>query len=76
VETVVVRVGVDGATARRRVRERGLARDRSKLADWDVFWAKAAAAECRWEVDHLLELDNRQDRLEPASVVSLVSQLR
>jgi hypothetical protein len=46
---------------RERVRARGCARDRSKLADWDTFWKTAEANECRWKDGRRLVFDNRTD---------------
>lgn len=61
VELVVVQVQVDSDTARERVRARGCARDRSKLADWDTFWKAAEANQCRWADGRRLVFDNRSD---------------
>jgi predicted kinase len=76
VQSVVVLVHVDGATARERVRVRGYARDLSKLADWDSFWEKAQANECRWICDHRMVLDNRADGIGGAAITELLSRLR
>jgi predicted kinase len=76
VEPVVVQVKVDGATARERIRARGYARDASKLADWDSFWEKAQANECRWRCSHRVVLDNRADGITAAAVDHLLSDLR
>ena len=67
-ECVVVRVTVGKETALERVRARGLARDTSKLADWDAFWDKAARAECRWTGARHLELDNSADGIDVEQV--------
>ncbi len=75
VEPVVVQVWVDGATARERIRARGYARDLSKLADWDSFWEKAQANECRWRCDYRLVLDNRGAGIDAAAVTRLLSRL-
>ncbi|MET8975017.1 AAA family ATPase [Streptomyces sp. NPDC004539] len=58
---VVVRVRVDSGTAYGRVRARGLARDASKLADWETFCARTEANPCRWEGARWLEFDNRAE---------------
>jgi predicted kinase len=75
VETVTVRVQVDSATARERVRARGYARDLSKLADWDTFWKKAQNNECRWSSRHHLVFDNRADGITRAAVAHALDGL-
>jgi predicted kinase len=74
VEPVVVRIRVDGETARRRIEARGYARDRSKLADWNSFWDKASANRCRWEGATWLEFDNTADGVDRAAVVRTLSE--
>ncbi|WP_427919375.1 AAA family ATPase [Streptomyces sp. cg40] len=75
VELVVVRVQVDSETARERVRARGCARDRSKLADWDTFWKAAEANECRWSDGRRLVFDNRADGLTADEVARALAGL-
>lgn len=72
VAVVVVQVRVDGETARRRVEARGLARDRSKLADWESFWEKASAVQCRWEGARRLVYDNATDGVDRDAVLRLL----
>jgi predicted kinase len=73
VEPVVVEVRVDGETARGRIEDRGYARDRSKLADWNSFWAKATATRCRWEGATRLAFDNTADGVSSAEVARLLT---
>ncbi|WP_235029492.1 hypothetical protein [Streptomyces sp. 3213.3] len=56
-----LQVQVDSDTARERVRARGCARDRSKLADRDTFRKTAEANACRWSEGRRLVFDNRAD---------------
>lgn len=76
VDLVVVQVRVDGETARRRIQDRGYARDRSKLADWNSFWDKASAIECRWEGATRLVFDNVTDGVDRAAVKRLFQQVK
>lgn len=69
---VAVQVRVDGETARRRIEARGLARDRSKLADWNSFWEKASAVQCRWEGARRLVYDNVADGVDRAAVLRML----
>ena len=48
VEVEVVRVRLSPATLQRRLRERGLERDRFKLAHWDEYWAEHGGRPCAW----------------------------
>ena len=75
VELVVVQVQVDSDTARERVRARGCARDRSKLADWDTFWKAAEANECRWSDGRRLVFDNRADGITADEVARALTGL-
>ncbi|XUL91896.1 AAA family ATPase [Streptomyces galilaeus] len=75
VELVVVQVQVDSDTARERVRARGCARDRSKLADWDTFWKAAEANECRWTDGRRLVFDNRADGITADEVARALAGL-
>ncbi|QNP69548.1 ATP-binding protein [Streptomyces roseirectus] len=68
VEPVVVHVRVDSATARERVRARGLARDASKLADWAAFWSRTEANPCRWEGARRLAFDNTPEGVSEETV--------
>ena len=75
VELVVVQVRVDKDTARERVRARGCARDRSKLADWDTFWKTAEANECQWADGRRLVFDNRADGVTADAVARTLGEL-
>ncbi|MBT2824607.1 ATP-binding protein, partial [Staphylococcus coagulans] len=46
VEVVLVRVSPE--TLRQRLRNRGLERDRVKLANWDEYWAEHGGRPCAW----------------------------
>jgi predicted kinase len=61
VEVEVVRVRVSAATLQQRLRERGLERDRVKLAHWDEYWAEHGARPCLWTGVRLTDLDNDAD---------------
>jgi predicted kinase len=58
VEVEVVRVRVSPATLQRRLRERGLERDRFKLAHWDEYWAEHGGRPCAWTGVRLSEFSN------------------
>ncbi|CAM5275744.1 MULTISPECIES: AAA family ATPase [Streptomyces] len=45
---VVVEVRTSPETVRTRLTERGLPRDRAKLADWPAFWRQLGGRECAW----------------------------
>jgi len=57
-EVEVVRVRVSPATLQRRLRERGLERDRFKLAHWDEYWAEHGGRPCAWTGVRLSEFSN------------------
>src|SRR6478735_1370181 len=46
IEVILVRVSP--ATLQQRLRERGLERDRVKLAHWDQYWAEHGGRSCAW----------------------------
>ena len=48
VDIEVVMVRVSPATLQHRLRERGLERDRVKLANWDEYWAEHGGRPCAW----------------------------
>jgi len=48
VDVEVVLVRVSPATLQRRLRERGLERDRFKLDNWDEYWAEHGGRTCAW----------------------------
>ena len=56
VVVVVVRVPPD--LARFRLAERGLQRDRDKLANWEEFWAEHGWPTCSWADADVVELAN------------------
>jgi predicted kinase len=67
VDVEVVRVRVSPATLRHRLRERGLERDRWKLAHWDEYWSEHGARPCSWTNVRLTEYSNDADAKEYAS---------
>jgi predicted kinase len=54
----VIRVRVSPTTLQQRLRERGLERDRWKLAHWDEYWAEHGGQACTWTGVLLTEFDN------------------
>lgn len=48
VDIEVVLVRVSPRTLQQRLRERGLERDRVKLARWDEYWAEHGGRSCAW----------------------------
>ncbi|WP_334171208.1 AAA family ATPase [Sinomonas sp.] len=58
VDVEVIRVQVSPATLRQRLRERGLDRDRWKLAHWDQYWAEHGGQPCAWAGVRLTEISN------------------
>lgn len=64
VDVNVVRVRVSPATIRRRLRERGLERDRHKLANWDEYWATHGDGSCTWTGVRFTEVRNDAEALE------------
>jgi predicted kinase len=48
VDIEVVHVRVSPATLQQRLRDRGLERDRIKLARWDEYWAEHGGQSCAW----------------------------
>ena len=61
VDVEVVRVCVSPATLQRRLQERGLQRDRVKLAHWDDYWAEHGGRPCAWTGVRLSEVPNDED---------------
>ena len=57
-ETIVVRVRVPPEILRERLIQRGLERDRWKLAHWDQYWASYGSLDCTWSGVRLLDLNN------------------
>ncbi|GAA2719310.1 AAA family ATPase [Cellulomonas aerilata] len=58
VDTVVLRVVTSEEETRRRLRARGLVRDRAKLAMWDTFWSTWGRSTIDWVGVSVMELDN------------------
>ncbi len=61
VDVEAVRVLVSPATLQRRLRQRGLERDRVKLAHWDDYWAEHGGRPCTWTGVRLTEISNDAD---------------
>jgi predicted kinase len=59
-ETTVVRVQVPQDVLRGRLIQRGLERDRWKLAHWDEYWATYASLDCTWSGVRFLDLNNEK----------------
>ena len=64
VDIEVIRVHVSPATLQHRLRERGLERDRWKLAHWDEYWAAHGACACLWTGVRLMNYANDANRPE------------
>jgi predicted kinase len=58
VDVEVVRVRVSPTELQQRLRERGLERDRWKLAHWDQYWAEHGGQPCAWTGVCLTEFHN------------------
>lgn len=67
----VIRVRTSPAIVRQRLIARGSDRDRAKLADWDVYWERFGAVECRWATGELVEFLN-DDEFEPTRLAELI----
>jgi len=57
-EITVVRVRVPQEVLRERLIQRGLERDRWKLAHWDEYWAAYGSLDCTWSGVLFLDIDN------------------
>ncbi|WP_306922006.1 AAA family ATPase [Streptomyces luteogriseus] len=55
---VVVEVRASAETVRTRLTQRGLPRDRAKLADWPAFWQRLGAQACAWSGARHIVVDN------------------
>lgn len=55
---VVVEVRASAETVRTRLTQRGLPRDRAKLADWSAFWQKLGTQDCAWTGARHIVVDN------------------
>ena len=64
VDVVVVRVRVSQSTIRRRLGERGLERDRHKLANWDEYWSTHGDGACAWTGVRFTEVPNDADAVD------------
>ena len=60
-EVRVVLVRVSPETLQHRLRQRGLERDRVKLANWDAYWAEHGGPRCAWAGVQLSEVSNDAD---------------
>ena len=60
---VVVEVRVSAEVRRERIRDRGLARDRWKLANWDAH-ESASSAPCLWRGVQIVHFDNERAELD------------
>jgi predicted kinase len=58
VPVVVVEVRASAETVRTRLTQRGLPRDRAKLADWPAFWQRLGAQACAWSGARHIVVDN------------------
>jgi predicted kinase len=74
VDVEVVRVRVSTATLRHRLRERGLERDRVKLAHWDDYWATHGGQPCMWAGVRLSEFSNDPGETESRTIVASPSK--
>ncbi|MFF1354692.1 AAA family ATPase [Streptomyces sp. NPDC058297] len=61
VDIEVIRVRVSPETLQQRLRERGLERDRWKLAHWEEYWAEHGGQACAWAGVRLREFSNDAD---------------
>ncbi|MEV7693586.1 AAA family ATPase [Microbacterium sp. NPDC089189] len=57
----VIHVETSRDVVRRRLIERGSARDRVKLADWDAYWARYGTLRCRWSTGEHVSVSNDDD---------------
>jgi predicted kinase len=57
----VFKVTASPQTVKRRLLERGSARDRMKLKDWDTYWRRFGVLECSWQGIRSEEIPNEQD---------------
>lgn len=57
----VIHVETSPEVVRRRLIERGSARDRAKLADWDGYWARFGVLRCRWSAGEHVSVSNDDD---------------
>ncbi|MBG6218681.1 putative kinase [Arthrobacter sp. CAN_A6] len=64
----VIHVRTSPDVVRQRLVERGSERDRIKLADWDTYWERFGAVECRWTTgEHVVVGNDDQSALERLS---------
>ena len=69
VEVVMVRVSPD--ILQRRLRERGLERDRVKLGNWHEYWAQYGGRTCAWMGVRLSEIFNDSDETSSSLTVKV-----
>ncbi|QRP46025.1 AAA family ATPase [Amycolatopsis sp. FDAARGOS 1241] len=55
---VVVEVRASAQTVHTRLTQRGLTRDRAKLADWPTFWTQLGTQDCVWSGTRHVAVDN------------------
>lgn len=70
----VVHVRASAEIVRARLRERGLDRDRAKLADWDAYWARFGERSCTWDGAHHATIRNVDAAQAAADLERLVIQ--
>jgi predicted kinase len=71
IQRSVLHVFASEAETRRRLRERGLSRDRAKLSNWTEFWAKWGHSRITWTGMRVLEFDNGGD----SDIADIMTQL-
>jgi predicted kinase len=64
VDVEVIRIRASPATLQQRLRERGLERDRKKLAHWGEYWATHGGRPCAWKGVRLSEFSNDANEAE------------
>ena len=69
----VIHVRTSPDVVRQRLTERGNERDQAKLADWDTYWARFGALECRWTTGEHVVVTN-DDESAVARLGDLVQQ--
>ena len=69
----VIHVRTSPDVVRQRLTKRGNERDQAKLADWDAYWARFGALECRWTTGEHVVVTN-DDESAVARLGDLVQQ--
>ena len=67
VDVEVIRVRVSPTTLQQRLHQRGLERDRWKLAHWDQYWAEHGERSCAWAGIRVSEIANDSNEAEFSS---------